>query len=355
MKISTFLKNLFTINRSQENPIRIIGSGVCMAIPLLIGYFFNNLTISSFGSLGIFPLLYYQDLPRKQLLRRLGIVGCSLLSGVMVGMFSTHTPWTIPFAISGVAFGARILFRLYGIAKPGGFFIIMVTAMGTAMKIPLAKIPIMIGFVSIGVLTSLVIATLLSFYLQRHAVPMVSQKKMSLQERLYVDPAALLDALHYAVILFLATYISQSLHLTNSYWMIVSCAAVLQGENLRAVMHRNLQRIFGTMVGLLISALLLNIALSPLQTIGLICLLFMTVEFSVKRNYAIANFFTTPMALLLSNLARHQYISSLLSYRLLGIVLGSLLGLASAYVLTTSVKFYNRAYQLNVNFDKEVE
>jgi len=184
---------------------------------------------------------------------------------------------------------------------------------------------------------------------------MVSQKKMSLQERLYVDPAALLDALHYAVILFLATYISQSLHLTNSYWMIVSCAAVLQGENLRAVMHRNLQRIFGTMVGLLISALLLNIALSPLQTIGLICLLFMTVEFSVKRNYAIANFFTTPMALLLSNLARHQYISSLLSYRLLGIVLGSLLGLASAYVLTTSVKFYNRAYQLNVNFDKEVE
>ena len=49
-----------------------------------------------------------------------------------------------------------------------------------------------------------------------------------LQERLYIDPASLLDALHYAAILFLAAYLSQSLHLVNAYWMTFTCAAILQ-------------------------------------------------------------------------------------------------------------------------------
>lgn len=53
---------------------------------------------------------------------------------------------------------------------------------------------------------------------------------MSLQERLYIDPASLLDALHYAAILFLAAYLSQSLHLINAYWMTFTCAAILQGK-----------------------------------------------------------------------------------------------------------------------------
>ena len=53
---------------------------------------------------------------------------------------------------------------------------------------------------------------------------------MSLQERLYIDPASLLDALHYAAILFLAAYLSQSLHLVNAYWMTFTCAAILQGK-----------------------------------------------------------------------------------------------------------------------------
>ena len=86
-------------------------------------------------------------------------------------------------------------------------------------------------------------------------------KRMSLQERLYIDPASLLDALHYAAILFLAAYLSQSLHLVNAYWMTFTCAAILQGENLHSVMQRNVQRILGTSLGLLLSAILLMIPL----------------------------------------------------------------------------------------------
>lgn len=354
MNHSSFFKELLVINKPKDGPLRLIGAGICMAIPLFIGYFSNNLLIGSFGSLGIFTFLYYQPLPLPQLLSRLSIVGLSLLLGNVIGMLSTHVFWTIPFAIGIMAFFARIFFRLYGIAKPGAFFVVMVAAMGSSTKIPLAKVPVMASFVLLGVVTAIIVAVIIHF-IDKTPIPATPQKKVSLQERLYIDPSALLDALHYAAILFLATYISQSLHLANAYWMIVSCAAVLQGDNLRAIMHRNVQRIFGTMIGLLIAAFLLNIAFSPLQTIFLIVFLYVVVEFFIKRNYTIANFFTTPMSLLLSNLAKHQYMFSLLNYRLIGIVLGSLLGLAGAYVLTTCLKFYNRAYQLNENFDNEIE
>ncbi len=113
---------------------------------------------------------------------------------------------------------------------------------------------------------------------------------MSLQERLYIDPASLLDALHYAAILFLAAYLSQSLHLVNAYWMTFTCAAILQGENLHSVMQRNVQRILGTSLGLLLSAILLMIPFTPLQTIGIISILYAAFEGFINRNYAIASF-----------------------------------------------------------------
>ncbi|MEI5994676.1 FUSC family protein [Candidatus Enterococcus mansonii] len=352
MNHSSFFKELIVFNKPKKAPLRLIGAGICMAVPLFIGYFSNNLLIGSFGSLGIFTFLYYQTLPLKELLIHLSAVGAFLFCGNLIGVLSTHIPWMIPIAIALVSFFARIIFRLYKIAKPGAFFIVMVTAMGSGTKIPLAHIPIMMSYVLLGIVTSLVVAVVLYLVEGETAIP---QKKISLQERLYTDPAALLDALHYAAILFLATYISQSLHLTNAYWMVVSCAAVLQGDNLRAIMQRNVQRIFGTMIGLLIAAFLLNISFTSLETILLICFFFIMVEFFIKRNYTIANCFTTPMSLLLANLARPQYLVSLLNYRLIGIVLGSLLGLLGAFVLTTCLTFYNRAYQLNENLDQETE
>ncbi|MFK4566527.1 FUSC family protein [Enterococcus sp. UD-01] len=354
MPRSSFFKELIVIHKPQKAPYQLLCAGICMAVPLFIGYFLNNLTIGSFGSLGIFTFLYYQPLPLKKLLTRLLSVGAFLLFGNLVGMLSTSAAWLIPFAVSLMALIARIIFRLYDIAKPGAFFVVMVTAMGTGTAIPLAKVPVMMSYMALGIVTAIIVAIVLHF-IQKVPETFPNQKKISLQERLYTDPAALLDGLHYAAILFLAAYISQSLHLTNAYWMVVSCAAVLQGDNLRAIMHRNIQRIFGTMVGLMIAAFLLSISFTSLQTIFLICFFFVTVEFFIKRNYAIANFFTTPMSLLLANLARHQYLVSLLNYRLAGIVLGSLLGLLGAYVLTTGLKFYNRAYQLHENLDKETE
>lgn len=188
MKNSTFLKDLFAIDKANDELFRLVGVAICMAIPLLIGYFSNNLLIGTFGSMGIYTFIYYQPLPLPQLLRRLNIVGFFIVLGNSLGMLSHHVPWLIPITIAIVAFLARLLFRLYGIEKPGALLVIMSTAMGTSNNFPLHKIPIMASFVLLGVVTGIIMGIVLHFIDKR---PYVFQKRMSLQERLYIDPASL--------------------------------------------------------------------------------------------------------------------------------------------------------------------
>ena len=58
-------------------------------------------------------------------------------------------------------------------------------------------------------------------------------------------------------------------------------------------------------------AILLMIPFTPLQTIGIISILYAAFEGFINRNYAIASFLLPLMSLLLSNLARQQVISNL--------------------------------------------
>lgn len=341
----SFFKELLHYNKPKESPTRLIGAGLCMISVLFTGYLSHQLAISSYGSLGIFTFLYYQRLPLKQLMLRLTIVGTFLTTANFLGMLSTHAVWTAPIVVAMVGFLGRFFFRLYGVAKPGPFFIVMVTAMGASTNVPLPKIPLMSSYFFIGVLFSLV-GAIFTHFVQKEPFP-ANKVEKTLKERINEDPTVVMDSLLYSGILFFAVYLSMGLQLKNPYWLVVSCASILQGDNLRAMAHRNIQRIFGTIIGLAIAAFLLNLSLSVFETLLMITALFVTVEYFVKRNYAIAQFFSTPMALMLSMLVKQQYLYTLIQFRFLGIVIGSLLGLLAAWVMTTSLSFYNRKFHSN--------
>ena len=50
MKNSTFLKDLFAIDKANDELFRLVGVAICMAIPLLIGYVYL-LSAASFASI----------------------------------------------------------------------------------------------------------------------------------------------------------------------------------------------------------------------------------------------------------------------------------------------------------------
>ncbi|MDT2744874.1 FUSC family protein [Enterococcus asini] len=346
-----FINEITHFKQIPDDPYQLVGAFCCMLIPLLIGYFSGNMTSASFMSFGSLTFLYSKKQAARTLLPRMFLIGLLLLAGHAFDMLAITLPWTAPFVVSFFGFFSRLIFRLYKITNPGAFFVVMVTAVGTSTNVALSKQLLISCYFLLGIGIALLTAWILCAI---RPVPLARQQQ-SFQERLYTDPGALLSSLFFGNLLMIATYLSQSIQLENPYWMVISTATILQGNNLRAMMERNVQRILETLLGIGFAAFLLNISLALLPKIFLISFFFVTVEFIIKHNYAIANFFITPMSLLLISLAKQQFLYSLLPYRFLGIILGGLLGLLGAWIMITCLRFYNRTLQIHETFDQESE
>ena len=56
-----------------------------------------------------------------------------------------------------------------------------------------------------------------------------------------------------------AAFIAYFLDFERSYWVPLSCAAVMSGSTIIATFHRTVQRMFGTIIGLLIAGVILSV------------------------------------------------------------------------------------------------
>lgn len=324
-----------------------------MAIPLLIGYLLGDMRIGTFGSFGAFAFISYQPLPLKKIVMRVAKAGAAILGALYVGMIATLLPWTIPIVISIVSLCGLLTVRILRIPNPGAFFVIMVCIMGTGTTLTFLDMFTAVGYASIGVLSAILVAVFVGFVNQRFfhipTYEITATRQELFLEAIEKDSILVLSSVHHAAIIFFSAYISQSLGFENAYWITISCAAVLQGRNLETVFNRNMQRIIGGFVGLIIGGFFLELHLQTIQVVSLIILLNILVEYSMVRNYALANFFTNPLALLLSNLSREQFTLDLVQFRFAGLVIGSLIGLAGALLITYCIKIYNKEVQLIKN------
>ena len=330
-------KTYFRFNKIQDNPFRIMNLMLLIFIVLWLGYINHDFLISSFSSLGIFTFFYYQNIPMKYLLKRMFLIGCGLLVAFVLGILSTYVLWLEPFAVALVAFSSRFVLRLFHISKPGGLFFAMLSAMGTSMQLPIAQLPIVSLYFFMGVVFSLIAAVITKLLDSR---PEQTIEKATLKERFHEEPLVIIDSVFYSAALFLSVYVSHGLNLHNPYWLTLSCASILLAENLDAMKHRQVQYLIGSMGGLCVSAFLSFVPFTQLQTIFLITFLYGIAQFLVARNYAVANIFLNPMALMLSTLIRGAYLMSLIEYRFLGIIIGSFIGLGVAWVMTVGLQHY---------------
>ncbi|WP_373171019.1 FUSC family protein [Enterococcus durans] len=331
------LKTYFRFNKIKDNPFRIMNLMILIFLVLWLGYINHNFLISSFSSLGLFTFFYYQNIPLKALLKRMFLIGCGLLIAFMLGVLSTYVPWLEPFVVAAVAFSSRFILRLFHISKPGGLFFAMLSAMGTSMTLPIAQLPQISMFFFMGVVFSLIAAIITKLLDTR---PEQVIETTTLKERFHQDPLVIIDSVFYSAALFLSVYVSHGLNLHNPYWLTLSCASILLAENLDAMKHRQVQYLIGSMLGLIVSAILSLIPFTQLETIFLVTFLYGISQFLVARNYAVANIFLNPMALMLSTLMRNVYLFSLIEYRFLGILLGSFIGLGAAWVMNVGLRHY---------------
>jgi uncharacterized membrane protein YccC len=143
-----------------------------------------------------------------------------------------------------------------------------------------------------------------------------------------------LNALRYGFVLLVAALIAQSFNFDRSYWVTLSCAAVLSGATIMATFHRAIQRSLGTILGILIASAILYFQPDGyIIAIAIFLLTFLT-ELAIVLNYGIAALFITPNALLLAeSTAQIHDISYFTSARVTDVLIGCAIGLIGTFIL----------------------
>lgn len=324
------LRLLLTVNRSDRMWQMPFAAALAMGLPLLIGAYFDHLDYGLVSSLGGLVFLYLPDTPLYH--RMVSLMACAfaMTACYTLGVMSHFVPLLMMPVLVFVAMLVTMLCRFYALGVPGSLFFIMAAAIGAYSPFTLLQVPLAVGLMSLGTL----LAGLIAFFYSIYTLRMRAPKPVS-----PLPPASfdfvVFDSLLIGVFVGISLALAQLLQLEKAYWVPVSCLAVIQGASLRAVWTKQVHRILGTVIGLLLSWALLLLPLDPWRISLLLMLLAFVVEMAVVRHYAFAAIFITPLTILLAEAATlgHGTISTLIQARFFDTLLGCLIGLLGGICL----------------------
>lgn len=144
-----------------------------------------------------------------------------------------------------------------------------------------------------------------------------------------------ITALRFGVITTIAAMIAYSFDFTRSYWIPLSCVAVMAGESMIATFHRALQRSAGTFIGIIIASCILYFKPSGYPIALFILFFTATIELCIVKNYGLAVIFITPNALILAETITGGEFSffHFSSARMIDVVIGSTIGIIGVLLM----------------------
>ncbi|WP_185663050.1 FUSC family protein [Novosphingobium flavum] len=329
MSPSEFLKTewreLTRINPSARPWQMPLVAALVTGLPLLAGAALGDMAHGVAAMLGTLIFLYVPD---AALGRRIAVLcGCAVAMSACyaMGLVAGHLGlWGAPF-LGLVAMALTMAARYARLNPPAGLFFIMAAAIGAYAGVPLAAIPLRVGLLALGTILALVAGVIYGLLVPESEAARVAPPPPPLtREVLLVDPAII------GLAVALSLLIAELLGVERPYWAPVSCLAVIQGASLRAIWTRQTQRVFGTAIGLAITAAIFTLPIGPWSVALAITGLTFVVEAAVVRHYGFAAMFFTPMSILVAEAPRLGALApaSVMQARLFDTIIGSAVGAA---------------------------
>lgn len=318
------LRHLTAMNPSERRWQLPLFAALASGLPLLVGAYFNHLDYGLVSSLGGLVFLYAPNTPLSH--RMVFLMACAfgLCACYTLGVMTHFLPFLLVVVLSGLTMLVTMVCRFYALGPPGSLFFIMAAAIGAYAPIEVLQVPLFVGLMTMGCLQACLLAFFYAVYSLRKqaAQPVKPLPKASFD-------FVILDSVVTAVFVGIALVIAQTLHLERAYWVPISCLAVMQGASLRAVWNKQVHRIAGTGLGLLLSWGVLSLPLDRWTVSFVMIALAFVIEILVVRHYGLAMVFITPLTLLLAE-ATHLGQGApglLIQARFFDTVLGSVVGL----------------------------
>lgn len=324
------LDHLLSMNASDRRWQMPFAAALASGLPLLIGAYFDHMAYGLVSSLGGMVFLYLPNTPMQH--RMVALMACAfgLVACYALGVISQFLPLLIIFMLTFLAILVTMVCRFYALGPPGSLFFVMAAAIGAYSPIEVLQVPLQVGLLALGCVLACLIAFFYSLYLLRLQPP----------PPLVALPAATFDFVVFDAIVIgsfvgISLVLAHVLQLERAYWVPVSCLAVIQGASMRAVWSKQVHRIIGTGIGLLLAWPMLALPLDKWGVSLLMMLLAFVIETLVVRHYGLAVIFITPLTVLLAEATHlgHASAGAVIQARFFDIVLGSVIGLLGGVCL----------------------
>lgn len=324
------LLHLTTITASDRLWQMPFAAAFALGLPLLIGAYFNRLDYGLVSSLGGLVFLYLPNTPLHHRMVSLMASGFGMIACYALGAMSHFFPLLIMGVLTFIAILVTMACRFYRLGPPGSLFFVMAASIGAYSPGDVLQVPLKVGLLTMGSLLACLIAFFYSLYILRLQAP----QPVEPLKRANFD-FVVFDSVVIGACVGISLALAQALELERPYWVPVSCLAVIQGASLRAVWNKQLQRIIGTGIGLLVSWVLLMLPMDKWSISVMMMVLAFIVETIVVRHYGFAAIFITPLTILLAEAATLGQSSPtvLIQARFFDTVLGCAVGLAGGVCL----------------------
>lgn len=326
------LAHLLTVNRSKRPWHMPIIAAIAISFPVFVGAYFDALSSGIKASLGAMVILNI-PLVGKLPYRLVTVMawGFAMSLCFALGLIAQQVPLLKLPIFTLMAFGIVIFGRYYRQPPPAGLFVMMAGAIALFIPLPLEDILRATGLVMLGSGFALVMALLYSLFLlaTRPATPTPTYS---------YEPDTITESLIVASFVSLALLIAVTLQLSNPYWAAVSCFLIIQGIHLRTMWIKQIHRLLGTVLGVVLASWMLSWGLSIWGVALAILTMMLCIETLVDRHYGLAVIFITPLTIFIAEYGSGLPFSEsayqeVIRTRLFDTVIGCLVGLSGGLVM----------------------
>jgi len=329
-RLRSEVAELVRINPSDRPWQMPFAAALATGLPLLVGAYFDHMDYGLISSLGGLTFVYLPNTPLYH--RMVSLMACAfgMAACYALGVISHLFPPAMMLALSFTAILVTMVCRFYNLGPPGSLFFIMAASIGAYTPGGVLDVPLKVGLLTMGSLLACLIAFIYSVYILRQRPPGPVMPLPSL-----TFDSVVFDSVVVGLFVGASLALAQVLQLEKAYWVPVSCLAVIQGMSLRAAWTKQLHRVAGTCIGLLVSLGLLMLPLNNWSISAVMIVLAFVIETAVVRHYGFAAIFITPMTIMLAEASTLGHGSSavLIEARFYDTVLGCLVGFAGAACL----------------------
>lgn len=127
------LRRMVTMNSTARRWPFALRAGVCMAVPVLVGWAAGDVAAGLVATIGGFTSLYGSGRPYMNRAMYLGAIAVSLAVVVALGSWAAATLWSGVLVVTIIAMAAVLICQALNIAPPGAYLPVLACAAGTGV------------------------------------------------------------------------------------------------------------------------------------------------------------------------------------------------------------------------------